>query len=201
MAIADYDENLKDFCKSNFSPSNQLAAKRTYQVGKVQDMADLSVRFMGIGNDRLVETLKRSRGLTLCKRGEVVSRVPPHNFPQGKWARGKIPKVSKEKVKYLHKASIAVVVFTDTFQTDDRTFKYSSFGPSSSVKIPVPAVMIASQDAIERGKSKEDEIKGFKRQASHTTCRKRSYFQTPGKGSMVLRDCACTLCKWGGSHP
>ena len=119
-----YDSNLRDFCNSYFSPSQQFAAKRTYQVDKVDDMADLSVRFMGIGNDRLEETLKRSRGLTPCKRGEKVARVPPHNFPQGKWARGKVPKVSKGKVKLLHRASIAEVIFTDTFETDDKTYRY-----------------------------------------------------------------------------
>ncbi len=125
METTDYDSNLKDFCKSYFAPSAQsLAARRTYQVDKVDDMADLSVRFMGIGHDRLVETLKRSRGLTPGKRGESVTRVPPHNFPQGKWARGKTPRVSKGKVKFLHRASIAEVVFTDTFETDDKAFKY-----------------------------------------------------------------------------
>jgi hypothetical protein len=87
-------------------------------------MADLSICFMGIGNDRLAETLKRSRGLTPCKRGESVARVPPHNFPQGKWARGKVPKVSKGKVTNLHRANIAEVIFTDTFETDDKTYKY-----------------------------------------------------------------------------
>jgi hypothetical protein len=124
ITTKEYDSNLRDFCKSYFSPSQQFAAKRTYQVDKVDDMADLSIRFMGIGNDRLAETLKRSRGLTPCKRGESVTRVPPHNFPQGKWARGKVPKVSKGKVTNLHKAGIAEVLFTDTFETDDNIFKY-----------------------------------------------------------------------------
>ncbi len=124
IATKEYDSNLRDFCKSYFSPSQQFAAKRTYQIDKVDDMADLSVRFMGIGNDRLAETLKRSRGLIPCKRGESVARVPPHNFPQGKWSRGKVPKVSKGKVTNLHKASIAEILFTDTFETDDKTYKY-----------------------------------------------------------------------------
>jgi hypothetical protein len=101
METAEYDANLKDFCKSYFVPTSQsLVARRTYQVDKVDDMADLSIRFMGVGNDRLIETLKRSRGLTPCKRGETVTTVPSHNFPQGKWARGKTPKVAKGKVKF-----------------------------------------------------------------------------------------------------
>jgi hypothetical protein len=47
MTTKEYDSNLRDFCKY-FSPSQQFAAKRTYQVDKVDDMADLSIRFMGI---------------------------------------------------------------------------------------------------------------------------------------------------------
>jgi hypothetical protein len=53
-----------------------------------------------------------------------VSVVPPHNFPQGKWKAGKTPRVKKGKVNNLHRASIAEVCFTDTFETDDSTYKY-----------------------------------------------------------------------------
>lgn len=49
----------------------------------------------------------------------LICRVPPHHFPLGKWASGKTPRVSKDKVKFLHRASIAEVCFTDTFETDD----------------------------------------------------------------------------------
>ncbi len=124
IATADYDSNLQDFCKSYFSPESQPDARKTYKVDDVNDIADLSVRFMGIGNDRLRHTLERSRGLTPCKRGEKISRVPHHNFPQGKWARGKIPRVSKDKVRYLNQAGIAEVLFTDTFETGDRNYRY-----------------------------------------------------------------------------
>jgi hypothetical protein len=78
MTTKEYDSNLRNFCKSYFSPSQQFAAKRTYQVDKVDDMADLSIRFMGIGNDRLAETLKRSRGLTPCKRGAPYGPGPKY---------------------------------------------------------------------------------------------------------------------------
>jgi hypothetical protein len=50
--------------------------------------------------------------------------VPPLNFPQGKWKTGKTPKVSKGKVRYLHRASIAEVCFTDTFEVRDITYRY-----------------------------------------------------------------------------
>jgi hypothetical protein len=53
-----------------------------------------------------------------------VSVVPPHNFPQGRWKSGKAPEVSKDRVKFLHKASIAEVCFTDTFETDDGKYRY-----------------------------------------------------------------------------
>ncbi len=124
ISTTEYDDNLKDFCKSYFSPISQPEGKKTYQVNNNNDMADLSVRFMGIGNDRLAQTIRRSKGLTPCKRGDKVYRVPPHNFPQGKWAKGKTPKVSKDKVKYINRASIAEVVFTDTFETKDNAYRY-----------------------------------------------------------------------------
>ena len=84
--IQEYDTHLKDFCDSYFVPPTQPLAKRTYRSGNTNDMAQLSLRFMGIGNDRLVQTLKRSKGLNppSKKKGENVSVVPPHNFPQGK---------------------------------------------------------------------------------------------------------------------
>ncbi len=40
------------------------------------------------------------------------------------WAYGKTPRVSKDKVKFLHRASIAEVCFTDTFETDYSKFRY-----------------------------------------------------------------------------
>ena len=121
-----YNEDLLAFCNSDFVPPSQPAARRTYKVRNVDDMAELSLRFMGLGTDRLVHTLERSKGLTPAskKKGENISVVPPHNFPQGRWKSSKAPKVSKDKVKFLHKASIAEVVFTDTFETQDSRYKY-----------------------------------------------------------------------------
>ena len=122
----EYDADLKKFCDSYFVPPSQPTARRTYRVKDVKDMAELSLRFMGLGTDRLVHTLERSRGLKPAskKKGETVSVVPPHNFPQGRWKSGKAPKVSKDRVKFLHRASIAEVCFTDTFETDDGQYRY-----------------------------------------------------------------------------
>ncbi len=89
-------------------------------------MAELSLRFMGIGTDRLEQTLKRSKGLTppSKEKGENKSIVPPLCFPQGKWKAGKTPRVVKDKVANLHQASIAEVCFADTFETKDNKYRY-----------------------------------------------------------------------------
>ena len=62
-----YEENLREFCASYFPPAMPREYRKTYRVNDVADMADLSVRFMGVGNDRLRQTLERSKGLTPCK--------------------------------------------------------------------------------------------------------------------------------------
>jgi hypothetical protein len=126
QGVREYDSHLNEFCDSYFAHPSQPATRKTYRTKDVRDMADLSLRFMGVGTDRLKHTLERSRGLTPAskKKGESVSVVPPHHFPQGKWKTGKTPRVTKNRVKNLHKASIAEVCFTDTFETDDSTYKY-----------------------------------------------------------------------------
>ena len=72
-AQGDYEKHLKEFCDSYFVPPSQPPARRTYQSASVEDMAELSLRFMGIGKDCLVQTLKRSRGLNPAskKKGEI----------------------------------------------------------------------------------------------------------------------------------
>jgi hypothetical protein len=82
-------------------------------------MSDLSVRFMGTSHEKLQRTVQLNRGL-----GPVTGRVPTLNFPQGKFRQGKTPKVSKNKVHHLHRASICEVVFTDTFETGDYKYAY-----------------------------------------------------------------------------
>jgi hypothetical protein len=122
----DYEQNLNEFCNSYIVPPSQPSAKRTYRPGEDGDMAQLSLRFMGVGTDHLIQTLKRSRGLTPAskKKGENSSTVPPHNFPQGRWKTGKTPRVKKGKVEGLHRASIAEVCYTDTFETGDSHYRY-----------------------------------------------------------------------------
>ena len=126
IKTAEYEENLQEFCSSYLVPPSQALSRRTYKTTDVDDLADLSIRFMGVGTDRLVHTLERSRGLTPAtkKKGESALAVPPFIFPQGKWKAGKTPRVTKDKVKNLHRASPAEVCFTDTFETDDGTYKY-----------------------------------------------------------------------------
>ena len=82
-------------------------------------MADLSLRFMGAGQIRLERTIDASLGLS-----KASGKVPPVLFPQGKIRRGKVPLVSKNLVKNLKKAATAEVLFTDTFQTADVSFKH-----------------------------------------------------------------------------
>jgi hypothetical protein len=122
----DYDEHLNEFCESYLVPPSQPAARRTYRSGEKSDMAELSLRFMGIGTDRLDQTLKRSRGLVppSKEKGENKPIVPPLNFPQGKWKAGKTPRVAKGKVENLHQVSIAEICFTDTFETKDTKYRY-----------------------------------------------------------------------------
>jgi hypothetical protein len=72
-ALDNYDAHLEEFCSSYFVPPSQPSSKKTYRVTDIDDMADLSIRFMGLGTDRLLHTMERSRGLTpatiVCKRG------------------------------------------------------------------------------------------------------------------------------------
>ncbi len=122
----EYDDNLNEFCDSYLVPPSQPKARRTYRSGETSDMTELSLRFMGVGTDRLAETLKRSKGLTppSKEKGDNKFEVPPLYFPQGKWKAGKTPRVVKGKVENLHQASVAEVCYTDTFETKDN--KYAS---------------------------------------------------------------------------
>ena len=85
-----FDENLRDFCVDFLAPPSIPPARRTYQEDNPLHMSDLSVRFMGTGNERLRRTIELSRGLA-----PATGRVPTLNFPQGKFAQGKTPKVNK----------------------------------------------------------------------------------------------------------
>jgi hypothetical protein len=119
-------EELSKFCDQYIAPLSIPAAKRSYQVDKIEDMSDLSIRFFGIGTERLERTLERSIGLSPMVKvdGKMRHKVPIHNFPQGSWKQGKTPRVSKGIVHGLHRAAIGEVVFTDTFEVEDSSFRY-----------------------------------------------------------------------------
>jgi hypothetical protein len=48
-----FDDGLKDFCNEYIAPLAIPPARRTYQTNNVDDLADLSIRFLGIGSERL----------------------------------------------------------------------------------------------------------------------------------------------------
>ncbi len=121
-----FGDELSEFCNNYIAPLSIPTAKKTYQIDNINDMSDLSIRFFGIGSERLEQTLKRSIGLTpmVKVKGKMRNKVPVHNFPQGTWRRGKTPRVSKGIVHELHRAAIGEVVFTDTFEVEDSGFRY-----------------------------------------------------------------------------
>jgi hypothetical protein len=110
-----YDEKLVSFCDAFLAPPSIPPSRRQYDKSSVADMAQLSIRFLGAGTDRLRHTIGISKGL---------SRVPALNFPQGRWKSGKTPKVSKGKIGHLKYAGIGEVVFTDTFESGDSKYHY-----------------------------------------------------------------------------
>ena len=122
-----FGTELADFCESYIAPLSIPQARKSYAIDNIEDMSDLSVRFLGIGTERLEQTLNRSIGLSpMVKDGKRMRhRVPVHNFPQGIWKKGKTPKVSKGIIHDLHRASIGEVLFMDTFEVDDSAYGYA----------------------------------------------------------------------------
>ena len=126
-----FDEGLKDFCNEYIAPLSISPARRTYQINNVSDLADLSIRFLGTGSERLKRTLERSIGLSPMVKTDGKMRhprptpVPSHNFPQGRWKTCKTPKVDKGIIRNLHQASIGEVVYMDTFEVDDSSYRYA----------------------------------------------------------------------------
>ena len=121
-----FGDELAEFCNDYIAPLSIPAAKKTYQVNNIDDMSDLSIRFFGIGSERLERTLERSIGLTpmVKVKGKMRNKVPIHNFPQGMWKQGKTPRVAKGIVHGLHRAAIGEAVFTDTFEVEDSGYRY-----------------------------------------------------------------------------
>jgi hypothetical protein len=122
----DCHENLATFCDEFLAPPSIPPARRLYDIKSQEDMAQLSIRFLGASADRLVRTVEISNGLhsPASTKNLRVPPIPPHLFPQGRLKTGKSPKVKKGKVGNLHHAGIAEVVFTDTFESGDSRRKY-----------------------------------------------------------------------------
>jgi hypothetical protein len=117
----DYHCNLESFCGDFLAPPSLPPARRTYNGANPSDLADLSIRFLGVGTKRLLQTIALSNGLSSVASGSV---VPTHLFPPGRWKESKTPRVSKGKLVNLHTASVGEVVFTDTFESGDSKYKY-----------------------------------------------------------------------------
>lgn len=126
-----FDEGLKDFCADFIAPMSIPPARKTYQTNNVEDLADLSIRFLGVGSERLKQTMNRSIGLSPMIKVDGRMRhykptpVPVHNFPQGRWKTGKTPKVDKGIIHNLQQASIGEVVYMDSFEVDDSSHRYA----------------------------------------------------------------------------
>jgi hypothetical protein len=122
-----FSEELDEFCQSYIAPLSAPKARKVYEVNNVEDMSDLSVRFFGIGTERLKQTMARSIGLLpmVKEKGKMRHVVPVHNFPQGRWKNGKTPRVSKGIIRDVHRASIGEVLFMDTFEVDDSSYGYA----------------------------------------------------------------------------
>jgi hypothetical protein len=119
----EFDEELRAFSDGFLAPIALPPARRQYDVGKTADLAELSIRFMGAGTDRITHTVGILNGLQNPPT-KTFGRVPPKLFPQGKLKRTKTPVVAKGRVGNLHTAGIAEALSTDTFQSGDHKFPY-----------------------------------------------------------------------------
>ncbi len=123
-----FSDELKDFCSSYVAPISIPSGRRTYQTNNVGDLAELSVRFLGVGTERLKKTIERLIGLSPMVKVDGKLRhirpVPVHNFPQGSLEDWETPRVEKGIISNLHQASIGEVVYMDSFEVDDSRYKY-----------------------------------------------------------------------------
>jgi hypothetical protein len=115
----DFGEALKLLSTEFVDSTQRPKAIRTYKGTDALDMNEMSTRFMGVSDDRLRETIKVSNGLS-----STPGKVRTRRFPQGNMKQLKVPFVSKGRVQKLHRASIAEVWFTDTFEVGDVGYRY-----------------------------------------------------------------------------
>jgi hypothetical protein len=123
VAQHDYDWNLESFCGDFLAPPSLPPAKRTYSCTNPTDLTDLSIRFFGVGTQRLIKTIEISQGLSSTASRKV---VPTHVFPQGRWKESKTPRVRKGKLVDLPTASPGEILFTDVFMSGDTKYKFGS---------------------------------------------------------------------------
>jgi hypothetical protein len=116
VAPSTYDWNLQSFCGDFLALPSIPVARRQYSKESKPDMVDLSIRLLGLGDDRLLQTIQISKGLS-SPASKLKPRVPPLKplLQPGRSREGKTPRVSKDKVDHLLYASIGEVVVTDTF--------------------------------------------------------------------------------------
>ena len=72
-----FDSELRQFCDGFLAPISSPPARQTYDPANPLHMADLSPRFMGIGDERLRRTIEFNRGLL-----PATGRVPVHPSPK-----------------------------------------------------------------------------------------------------------------------
>ena len=121
QSTQDFNAELTGFCDSFLAPAGTPPARKQYDISNVSHMSDLSVRFLGIGTDRLIHTVGISNGLEHPPSKKHV-RVPPLNFPQGNMKRSKTPRVNKKLVGHKHESGIAEALYSDTFFSGDVKF-------------------------------------------------------------------------------
>jgi hypothetical protein len=119
----DCHDNLRTFCDQYLAPPSIPPARRLYNVKSQDDVAQLSICFLGASTDRLIRTVDISNGLKSPASKRAI-RVPPLIFHQGRLKTGKSPRVAKGKVGHLKHAGIGEVLFTDTFESGDARRKY-----------------------------------------------------------------------------
>ena len=118
--LVGFRQRIRDAAAAVFVDSTSRPdARRTYSHTVPESMADLSTRMMGTSYQRLKHTIEVSKGLSKRK-----GTLKANRFPQGNLKRGQVPAVKKHLVHHLHQASVAEVVFTDTFQSDDAKYAY-----------------------------------------------------------------------------
>ncbi len=120
----DFHSELVSFSDHFLAPAGLPPTKKKFDVMSAADMSDLSIRFLEGGADRILHTVGISNGLSKPP-SKKHARVPPLNFPQGNLKEFKTPRVFKDSLGHVLAASIAEVVYTDTFYTGDHKFLYA----------------------------------------------------------------------------